>query len=73
MNRLSVKIDGVDYSPTAQDMLVIESEAKRLLCDLYAAIWVNACYDPDNEQVEKFCVPLLPKIQRLNEILRFKW
>lgn len=39
---------------------------------LYGVIWTEACYDADTESTQKMCRRLLPHIQKLNEILRFK-
>ena len=43
-----------------------------LLYKLYCDIWCEACYDMTNEEYRKFALKLLPHIQRLNDILRFK-
>lgn len=47
-------------------------EAYKALRDLYGMIWCEACYDPDNEIIEKYARRLLPLIQKANEILGFK-
>jgi hypothetical protein len=52
--------------------LSTEGEVGELLCALYRDIWIEAHYDPDNERTEKYAKKLLPAIQRLNKILKFK-
>lgn len=47
-------------------------EAMKLLHDLYSMIYIEAKYDPYSEETEKYANRLLPGIQRLNEILKFK-
>jgi hypothetical protein len=50
----------------------VDAEDKKLLNDLYCAIWSEACYDPTTEATGNFCKGLVDKIQRLNEKLKFK-
>jgi hypothetical protein len=44
----------------------------KALCELYGQIWCEACYDATNEQMEKFARRLLPHIEAVNAILKFK-
>ena len=39
---------------------------------LYGVIWTEACYDAETESTQKLCRTILPHIQELNTILRFK-
>lgn len=56
-----------------KEEVVLEGEEKELLHDLYQEIWCQACYDPDTTEISEYCEKkLLPKIKRLNEILKFK-
>lgn len=48
------------------------SEVKELLSELYKEIWLQACYDADNEEVRAFCGKMWPKVRRLNELLKFR-
>lgn len=42
------------------------------LYKLYEQIWLEACYDADSEDSQKFAQKLLPHIQALNDELKFK-
>ena len=52
--------------------LIADKRVTKLLYDLYSKIWCEACYDPMNESSRKFAHTLLPDIQSLNDILKFK-
>lgn len=42
------------------------------LNNLYSKIWCNASYDPDNKETQIFSKKLLPDIEALNDIFKFK-
>lgn len=47
-------------------------EVGKNLRELYGKIWCEACYDSYDESTKKFASELLPHIQALNRILKFK-
>lgn len=49
-----------------------QSEIMEILSKMYAIIWPEACYDARSQATAKFARELLPHINRLNEILRFR-
>ena len=51
---------------------VLSDDDKKHLNDLYANIWIQSSYDPDNDGVQKFAEKLLPSISALNDSLKFK-
>lgn len=66
----TVLIDGIQYLPLEQKPL--DDEARRLLCEVYGALWTEANYDPNNDDTRKFAKPLSDKMMRLNKLLGFK-
>ena len=47
-------------------------DGKKVLSELYGLIWVDACYDPDNEEHRRYAQRFLPLIQKANDLLQFK-
>lgn len=39
---------------------------------MYGTIWTEACYDAETESTQTMCRSLLPHIETLNRIMRFK-
>ena len=56
------------YFCTADEVPVV----MKALNDLYSKIWCEAMYDPLNDSTRKFAQELLPHIEKLNAIVRFK-
>ena len=44
----------------------------KALNELYGKIWCEAMYDPQNTATQAFADTLLPHIEKLNAIIRFK-
>jgi hypothetical protein len=65
---MKVLIDGVKYRPETP----LEAEVIHQLRCLYAALWTEAYYDPENKDTKAFAMDTVKYIQRLNEILKFK-
>lgn len=63
----TVDIDGETYVRPFDEPKVL-----KLLSDLYGLIWVEAVYDPNTKETEEYSRRLLPIIQELNGILKFK-
>jgi hypothetical protein len=63
-----VLIDGVSYYRQSTE----QTEVNRLLDDLYGAIWIEAIYDARSVESQLFAKKLLPTIQKVNKILKFK-
>lgn len=68
----SVIIDGVVYVEQTEKQRVIDEEVTQLLSAVYGRLWAEAYYDPYNEMMQDFAIPLADKMSRLNEILKFK-
>lgn len=51
---------------------VLTQSQKDRLSEVYGKLWVEACYDPESEQLRKFCTPLSKIMQDLNQELKFK-
>ena len=49
-----------------------DDECTTALHELYGLIWVEASYDPTNDETAKFARKLLPHIKKLNDKLGFK-
>lgn len=56
---------------SAHESQINSKEVKSLLHSMYGVLWTEVHYDPYNEETRKFASGLLPKIQRLNELLKF--
>lgn len=56
---------------SAYESQVNSKEVKSLLHSIYGVLWTEVHYDPYNESTRKFASDLLPKIKRLNELLKF--
>lgn len=55
-----------------KEYTVISEEGKKLLREVYGALWIEAVYDPASKQLQEFCKPLNEKMKILNAELRFK-
>ncbi len=64
-----IKKDGVPFVSIGKTET---TKLNRALSDLYASIWIQSSYDPDNEITRKYASTLLPFIQEANRILKFK-
>lgn len=58
----------MDISDSTPD----SDEARSLLCELYSKLWTEAYYDAYNEDTKKFAKPLVEKMKRLNELVKFR-
>lgn len=67
---MKVLIDNVVYVP--RDETIMTEEARKLLADVYGVLWLEAYYDPNNEQSREFALKHVGKMERLNELLKFK-
>jgi hypothetical protein len=52
--------------------IAVDDECFEHLNKLYSLIWIEACYDPDNEHSARFAAKCLPHIKALNVKLKFK-
>lgn len=66
---MSLTIEGRVYGLIKEDNL---REAKVLLKDLADKIWCEAAYDPRNASTQEFADTLLPLINKLDDIIKFK-
>ena len=67
---MKVIIDDIEYVPGPA---ALDAESRQLLTEVYATLWTEAYYDPTyGEKSQKFAAPLADKMQRLNELLRFR-
>lgn len=57
---------------TVTKTVELEQEARTELYALYQKIWCESSYNPSNEETRKFAQELLPHIQALNKLWRFK-
>jgi len=62
----------IDYERTETVKYRVGQEVGDQLNALYSKIWCASCYDPLNDEENRFALRLLPHIKRLNEILKFK-
>ena len=69
---MNVIIDGVAYRPETAEESRLDAEVKKLLSDVYGALWTEAYYDGFNDATIKFAQPLADKMSALNKILKFK-
>lgn len=69
---MKIIIDGVEYVPVNVALGEDYAEAMRLLGDVYGSLWTEAYYDPYNGSTKNFAIPLHEKMERANQILRFK-
>jgi len=67
--QITIDIDEHKHDLVNQQDLM---QAKTLLAKLYGEIYIEACYDPSNEDTKTYAEGLLPTIQELNKILHFK-
>jgi hypothetical protein len=63
-----VTINGVVYIP--RDPL--NTEAMKLLSEVYAALWAETYYDAFNDSTANFAAPLCGKMEKANKILHFR-
>jgi len=49
-----------------------KDETKELLSELYKDIWGEACRTPRTEETRQFAIRLLPLIEGLNRIFKFR-
>lgn len=65
-----IEINGAKYH--REPGVPLSEEATRLLSEVYGALWMEACMDPDSEGSQKFAQKHVDKMKRLNELLGFK-
>lgn len=64
-----------EVDETKYGLLCKPEDVKELMAALnrlYAAIWIEACYDASSKETETLCRQLLDDIQAANKILKFK-
>lgn len=49
-----------------------EKKAFQLLSKVYGALWVEAYYDAESEEIKSFCAPLADLMTEANKLLNFK-
>lgn len=47
-------------------------EVEKLLNKIFGIVWIECCYDPKNDSTREFAERLLPSLERLQELLKFK-
>lgn len=62
----------IETTQVSKSVELEDGKIKELLNKLYSDIWIEACYDPDNDETRKHARKLLPTITALNDILEFK-
>ena len=62
----------IKFNITFERKSALTDKEKQLLAEVYGKLWMEAHYDPDSEQTQKFSAPLSDKMQELNKTLKFK-